>query len=271
MTEGANSGLGTAWAADFAAALDWWREAGVDGDLGDAPQRWIAPVEPVPDSSPVTSPSASLGLAPPAPAAAPLPQPQLDRSGWPQDLAAFAPWWLSEPWLDGGQTDARVPPRGASHAELMVLVAEPERDDGEVLFAGAQGRLITGLLAAAGIAPDAAYIASVLPRHTPHADWPGMAARGMGEVARHHIALASPQRLLILGSNILPLVSNDPAKNPAPFSQFHLEEATIPLLAARELAVLLGRPQWKAELWRNWLEWTAPLAPSPGATETGHR
>jgi DNA polymerase len=30
---------------------------------------------------------------------------------------------------------------------------------------------------------------------------------------------------------------------------------TIPMLAARDLAALLERPRWKADLWRAWLEW----------------
>lgn len=264
MTQGANSGSAKAWAAELASALDWWREAGVDGDLGDAAQRWIA-AEPEPEAAPAAATAASPVVAAP-PAAAPL-----DRSGWPPDLGAFASWWLEEAWLDGGQTNGRVPPRGVRHAEVMVLVAEPEREDSDVLLSGPQGRLLAGFLGAAGIAPEAAYIASVLPRHTPHADWAAMGSRGLGEVARHHIALAAPQRLIVFGSNILPLVGHDPANNPAPFSEIPLGDANIPLLAARELPVLLGRPQWKAELWRNWLEWTAPLAQLPGATETGNR
>ena len=256
MSKDANSTL----AAGFSAALDWWREAGVEGVLTDAPQQWIAPPEPAQSAAPEAAPGMA---ATPTAFAAPPPAPAPDRSAWPQDLAGFASWWLGEAWLDGGQTNGRVAPRGERGAALMVLVAEPEREDEAVLLSGPQGRLLTAFLDAAGIASEAVYIASALPRHTPHADWAAMAARGLGEVARHHISLAAPQRLIVFGSNILPLIGHDLANNPAPFGKIHLGEAIVPLMLARDLAVLLGRPQWKGELWRNWLVWSAT-----GAMET---
>jgi uracil-DNA glycosylase len=235
----------------IAAALDWWREAGVDGELLDAPQRWITPPEP--EKAP--EPAAKSVLAPPPPAP-PAPPPQLDRSTWPQDLDAFASWWLAEAWLDDGRSTGRVPPRGATGAPLMVLVAEPEREDSDVLLSGPQGRLLGAILTAMGIAEDAAYIASLLPRAMPHADWSAVAAQGLGDVARHHVALAAPQRLIVFGSHILPLLGHDPAQNPATSAQFQHGDLTLPMLAARDLALLLERPRWKAAFWQNWLDWT---------------
>ena len=147
-------------AGQIAAALDWWREAGVDGDLRDEPQRWIAPAiatEPAASDAPLAAASA-------APAAPPAPPAVIDRSTWPQDLDRFAPWRLSEPWLDEGRTSGRVAPRGAAGAELMILVAEPEREDSDTLLSGPRGRLFAAMLAAMGLEPAAAYVASVLPR-----------------------------------------------------------------------------------------------------------
>ncbi len=250
MDDVANSGL----SEQIAAALDWWREAGVDGDLCDAPQRWMVPEIPA-DSEPVVTSRAS---ATPTPAAAPAPPPPLsvDRSTWPQEFDTFAPWWLAEPWIDEGRTSARLPPRGAHGAELMILVPEPERDDGDVLLAGPQGRLLAAMLTAMGTAPTTAYVASVLPRHLPHADWDAIAARGLGLLVRHHIALVAPKRLIVFGSNILPLLGHDPANKPAVGAEFQHEGLTVPLLPARDLAVLLERPRWKAAFWQSWLDWT---------------
>ena len=138
----------------------------------------------------------------------------------------------------------------------MILVAEPEQGDTEVLLSGPQGRLLDAMLAAMGTAPGDAYVASVLPRHTPHADWTAPAARGLGELARHHVALVEPKRLIVFGSNILPLLGHDPAQNPAASAQFQHEALTLPMLAARDLAVLLERPRWKAAFWQTWLDWT---------------
>jgi uracil-DNA glycosylase len=248
MDNGANFDL----TEQIAAALDWWREAGVDGDLGDTPQRWIAQQKPS-EAATSDAPTASIVTASSATPAFP---PAVDRGNWPQDFGMFAPWWLADPWLDEGRTSDRVAPRGVANAELMVLVAEPERDDGDVLLAGPQGHLLEAMLMAMGIAPEASYFASVLPRPMPHADWNMIAARGLGELARHHIALAAPKRLIVFGNNILSLLGHDPANKPAAAAQFEHGGDKMPLLAARDLAVLLGKPRWKAGFWQSWLEWT---------------
>ena len=242
----ANSGL----ADQFAAALDWWRDAGVDCQFADAPQRWIGPESPALPAEPAEPAMAA------APSPAPAPPPEIDRSAWPRDFAAFAPWWLAEPWLDGGQLAGRVAPRGGQGAQLMILVAEPELGDRSALLSGPQGRLLSAMLAAMAIAPEAAYVASMLPRHTPHADWAAAAARGIGELACQHIALAAPQRLIVFGASILPLLGHDPANLPAGAGEFQHGDTRLPMLAARDLAVLLEKPRWKARFWQNWLDWT---------------
>ena len=234
---------------EIAAALDWWRDAGVDGDLRDKPQGWMAPEKP-PEAAPSNEAPAPRVAEPPAPPAS------VDRTSWPQHLDAFADWWLTDPRLDEGRTAGRVPPRGSKSAELMILVAEPEAEDGETLLSGPQGRLLGAMLAAMGFAEDSAYIASVLPRRMPHADWQAIAARGLGDLACHHIALASPQRLLVLGSHVLPLIGHDPANLSGNAGEFQLEGRTVPLLAARDLALLREKPRWKAAFWQTWLEWT---------------
>ena len=242
MTESANSGL----AEQFAAALDWWRDAGIDHDWRDTAQSWTAPPQAAPDKPP------ALQVAEPGPP----PPPGLDRSSWPEGLDSFAAWWLENDWLDSAPHETRVPPRGVAGAALMVLVAEPERDDRDLLLTGPQGRLLDAMLAAMGLEEQRLYRASVLPRRMPHADWPALAARGLGDLARHHIALAAPKRLIVFGSHILPLLGHDPTNNPEMLAHINHGGGTVPLLAARDLAMLLERPRWKAGVWQAWLGWT---------------
>lgn len=237
-------------AEQFAGALDWWHEAGVEHDFADSPHSWIAP-EALEEPIEPSRPAAAM-----APKPAPAPTPEVDRSSWPVDLATFATWWLSDPLLDGGQLTGRVAPRGVAGAELMVLVAEPERGDSTELLSGPQGRLLSSMLAAMGIAPKSCYFASLLPRHTPHADWAVAAERGQGELACHHVALASPKRLITFGSSILPLLGHDPANFPAGAGEFQHGDCKLPMLAARDLGLLLERPRWKAGFWQMWLDWT---------------
>jgi DNA polymerase len=232
-------------AESIVAALDWWREAGVDGDWLDEPRSWLA----LPEEPPAAQPQPLIKApAPPPVVAEPLEV--------PGDLAAFRQWWLSEPRLDGGRVADRVAPRGPAGADVMLLVAEPEREDTDSLLSGPQGRLLAAMLAAMGIEPENAYFASALPRHTPHADWPTAARAGIGEALARHIALAAPKRLIVFGNSILPLIGNDPAQSPAVGHEFHREGAHIPMLAARDVAALLERPRWKAGFWRDWLGWT---------------
>lgn len=262
MDYGAKSGL----AQQLAAALDWWRDAGVDGDLRDEAQGWIALSEPEAPAAESASASPRTPRQPRAKAEPVIAAP-IDRSGWPADLESFAAWWSREPWLDGGQVNTRILPRGAQGAELMIVVPEPEAEDSERLLSGPQGRLLDAMLAAMGIAPGAVYLASALPRHTPHADWAALGRAGMGEVLRHHAALVAPRRMIVLGANVLPLLSTDPPNKLDVLPKFHHVGGSVPLLVQRELAILLERPRWKAAVWQDWLAWNSGVSAAP-ITET---
>jgi len=241
-------------ASALAAVLDWWREAGVDHAFSDDPRTWLtepAAAEPVQDRREPPRP------APSAPAAKPQVVERLaGLDTLPATLQAFQQWWLSEPSLDGGHVAGRVAPRGAEGAALMVLVDHPEAEDGEVLLSGPQGRLLQAMFTAMGIGPESAYIAACLPRHMPLPDWASLDAAGLGEVVRHHIALARPQRLLVFGRHISPLLGHDPTKSAEPLHHFNHEGVSIPLLITPGLANLAGRPRSKAGLWQAWLDWT---------------
>ncbi|MDE8652727.1 hypothetical protein [Novosphingobium album (ex Liu et al. 2023)] len=259
-------------AEEFAAALDWWRDAGVDRVFADEPAQWLAPPEPGPESAPERDgprdgpaaerdrPAPRAARAPSAfgPAVAP-PAPSLDIAALPADLDSFRAWWLADPALDEGGASGRVPPRGPGGAPIMVLVPEPEREDREVLLSGAQGRLLDAMLGAmlgaAGLARESAYVASVLPRHTPGFDWDGAPAGNLGAILRRHIALVAPKGIISLGFNILPLIGHEWPQRPAILRSFNHEGLTIPMLATRSLPALLERPGWKAAVWRAWLDW----------------
>jgi len=232
----------------FAAAIDWWREAGVDHDYSDEA---LTLLEKVKAEEPQRTPKATE-----KPQKAPEPaRPDIggDKAHWPQSLEGFAHFWTSEPSLDDGRTDRRVPPRGVHAAKLMVLVPMPEADDSETLLSGAQGRLVANMLRAMEIAPDAAYIASALPRHMPLTDWQGLHEAGLGAILSHHITLAAPKRLLVLGGDILPLLGLEKRRG---VLEFTAGKASIHLLASFAPENLLENAKLRADLWRRWLDWT---------------
>lgn len=235
-------------AGDIAAALAWWRDAGVEHDYADVPRGWLKPT--VGEVAETAEP-ARIAAAPPR-----------ERMGgdpalWPQSLAAFAPWWLAEPLLDGGQVAGRVAPRGPANAEIMVLVDHPEAEDAERLLSGPQGKLLAAILVALGISPDNAYIAAVLPRHMPLPDWSALAEAGLGEIIAHHITLAAPKRLLVLGSHVSSLLGHDPANSTGFLPNLQHDGPNLPLLVAPGLESLAARPRNKARLWQALLDWQA--------------
>ncbi len=242
---------GTDLSADIAAALDWWREAGVDLDYDEAARDWLAGAAPA--ATDQQAPQLPVLPAPPPPP--PAPKIGGDAAAWPADHAAFVQWWMTEPLLDSGQVFGRVAPRGPVTAPIMVLVDHPEAADSDRLLSGEEGRLLDAILRAIGIEPDQAYVASVLPRHMPLPDWAALEQGGIGQLALHHVGLAAPQRLITFGKHVSSLLGNDPAKTADPARQFYQVGAGIPALAAPALATLMARPRGKAGLWRALLDW----------------
>ena len=239
---------------DITGALDWWRDAGVDCDFLDEPRQWLAPPEA--ESRDEPRPDRPRQMAREDVAASPPPA-RLDPASLPQDLTAFTQWWLNEPLLDDYGTAGRIPPRGRQGAKLMVVVDMPEPEDRDALLSGQQGRLLDAMLHAFGTTREDIYLASALPRAVPAPDWPAVTDRGLGEVLVHHVRLAAPERLIVLGGNVLPLLGHELPQRSAVLQTFKHEGTTIPLLASRGLPALLAQPRWKAVLWQAWLEWTA--------------
>jgi uracil-DNA glycosylase len=233
-------------AQGYAAAIDWWREAGVDMDYAEEPASWLAD-----PASEAAAPAPTVERKAAAPVIPAKPRIGGDPSSWPATLEGFAPWWLAEPTLAPGGTP--IPPRGNARAELMVIVPMPEAGDSDTLLSGQHGKLVGNMLRAMQIAPEAAYVASALPAHLPHADWTGLQAEGMGAVLAHHIQLAAPRRLLVLGNDILPLLGLEKRQG---VRDLPLSGGSMQLLSSFAPDNLLANAKARASLWRRWLEWT---------------
>ena len=243
------------------AALDWWREAGVDSDYDDETVSWLAepeeeqavaspkPKKPPeePQQSPLerafegTNPTALIGAPPEA---------------LPDTLEKFREWWMSEETLSSSGPDRRLPPRGVEGAKLMVILPHPMESDTDALLSGAPGKFTDALLKAMGIEPHEAYLASALPAPLSLPDWTELAARGLGEVTRRHVALAKPHRVLSFDRSLAPLFGVQPkmAREPA---VIEAGDRTLPLLLAPTLDELARSADRRRNFWNRWLEWTA--------------
>ncbi len=220
----------------IAAAQDWWREAGVDQHFLDDPQCLLAE----PEAEAKAVPAAATQPPAPQPATPKLPKIGGPREDWPGDLGAFRQWWLEEPSLDEGGSFPRIAPTGEAGAKLLVLVPMPEAEDREVLLTATQGRLIANMARAMGFSPQDLYLASALPRHMPMPDWQALGQSGLGALIGHHIALAEPQRCIVMGRDLHALLS---------------ENGPAPILPTYSPASLLANARLRADLWRRWLDW----------------
>ncbi|GMM94494.1 hypothetical protein [Qipengyuania sp. MTN3-11] len=236
--------------AEYAAALTWWGEAGVDLDFVDEPASWLraaAPPTPVQEAPPPPPPRErnALERALSSVSDAPIGG---DRAGWPTDLAAFREYWLHEPSLDHGGLGERVAPRGEAGVGIMMLVGQPDPQDRQVLLSGEQGRVLDAFARAAGLSENRIYVASALPRPTALPDWNALGLRGLGDLLRLHVELAAPRRLLVFGRTLAPLLGATPETR---------EVDGRPLLVAPSLESIDRSPARKKRFWNQWLEWSS--------------
>lgn len=254
-------------AAEIAAALHWWRLAGVHVDALDEASEWLD----------VETSRAKTGT-PAAATAKPAPEPQQmqaaptqqvpgfaleglarvpgDPTSWPTDLGAFRRWWLEEEKFSPAGAFPRVPPRGPSGAKLMLVIGQPEEADSAALLSGPLGQVLAGFLRAAGIGEDEVNCASALPRHTLRPDWAEVGTAGYGALLAHHIGLVAPERVIVFGADILALFAHAPAQDSANLRSFNHDGRDIPVMPTRDLANLHRRGGFRARFWQQWLDFT---------------
>lgn len=167
---------------DLADLLDWWAEAGVDAAISESPRHWLQP--------------AARGLGQePAPGAN-IAEPSH------QTLAELRDWLASSVQLPlASATAGRILPHGPEDAQIMLLSDAPALEDfaaGQPI--GGEAWALTGrMLAAVGIAIDEAYSASLSCFHSPGTRLNEQERAACADIARKHIALAKPKRLILFG------------------------------------------------------------------------
>jgi uracil-DNA glycosylase len=170
--------------AEARSALAWWLTAGVDAAIQEQPRNWLKP--------------APAQKTAPAEAAPPLNVVQPSH----ETLAELQQWLASSVQLPlASMTAKRILPHGPENAAIMLLADAPTIEDyasGQPI-GGDAWVLAQRMLAAIGLAPDQAYCASLSPIHTPGARLSGRDREDYAEIARRHVRLAKPQRLLLFG------------------------------------------------------------------------
>jgi uracil-DNA glycosylase family 4 len=175
--------LDTIGIAEARSALAWWLEAGVDVAVQEEPRDCLTPA--------------------PRPKAAPEPSPQPNLLQPSQEtLAELRDWLASSVQLPlAGPAAKRVLPHGPEQAPVMQHSDSPAVEDAAAgqPIGGDAWKLAERMLAAIGIKAEEAYSASVSCFHAPGARMTPGDREACAEIARRHIALAKPKRLLLLG------------------------------------------------------------------------
>ena len=170
--------------AEARSALAWWLEAGVDVAIQEAPRDWLKPAPP--RDRPAPEPAIVSNVAEPD----------------PETLAALQSWLASSAQVPLATVSARrILPHGPENAAIMLLSDGPTLEDAAAAqpIGGDSWALATRMLAAIGIPVDQAYSASLSCFHTPGTRMTDADREVCAEIARQHIRLAKPQRLLLFG------------------------------------------------------------------------
>lgn len=173
-------GAGNISRQELESALEWWRDAGVDTLVEDGPRDWFA--------------RALASPCPIAPAAVP-------GGTMPDEWEAFHAWRGGEHAPEAKWTGPSLLASGPLDAAMMVLSDAPDREDcsAGLLLSGEAGRLFDRMLAAIGSAREEVHLASVCARRPAGGRVGRNDQARLGEVARHHVGLVGPKRVLLLG------------------------------------------------------------------------
>ncbi len=211
--------------------IGWWIEAGVDAPVGETPRDWLRRNE-----APVSLGAATTPVAP---------QPA-------QNLGEFQHWLATGGNLPMDRPGAfRVAPYGIEDAKLMLMSDLPALED------AAEGKPIGGeawaltrrMLAAIRIEPDETYVASLACFHSPGARFNGE-LDACAAIARDHIRLAKPERLLLFGDAPARALLGEPLASAR--GRVHRIEG-VRAVTTFHPRWLLQRPSDKALAWRDLL------------------
>ena len=252
------------WAKDAASALDWWRDAGVDVLVEDAPTGWLSAAPPVHPEEGLSGAKARLeghaqGLRNASSHALSRSPARTVRvagelAPLPATLAEFLAWRAGEAAPEAGWHGPALAATGPIEAETMVLVDCPDRDDRDLL-SGAAGRLFDRMLAAIGLERAGVHVAAVCWKRPTAGRVPRDVETRLGEIARHHVALVAPKQLILMGNAasraVLSMESVEARGRLRALNHKNGTEGHA--LATHHPRLLLERPEMKAQAWKDLL------------------
>jgi DNA polymerase len=223
--------------AEARSALAWWLQAGVDVAIQEEPRDWLKPPAPRSAAKVAEAPAPPPNIAPPS----------------HDTLADLQQWLASSAQLPlASATARRIMPQGPENAAIMLLTEAPTLEDfaaGQPI-GGESWELAKRMLAAIRIPAEEAYNASLSCLHVPGARMSPADREACAEIARRHIRLAKPKRLLLLGDGPAQALLG----KPLPQARGHLHKVegvrTVVTFHPRQL---VNQPSNKSLAWKDLL------------------
>ncbi|ODP39309.1 uracil-DNA glycosylase [Sphingomonas turrisvirgatae] len=229
----------TDWREAMVSALAWWDEVGVDTLVDEAPRDWTARETSLPAKGEAPAP-----VAPSEPEAIPL----------PATLEAFVDWRFGGDAPEAAWGEPIVHAMGDPASPLMILTDMPEAGDCDLgtLLTGDAGRLFDRMLAAIGQTRASVYIAALCIARPVTAQVPRELEQRLGELALHHVALAAPKRLLLLGQTVSrSLLGSNAGAGRGRLQPINYQGGQSEVVATFHPRFLLNKPAVKADAWKD--------------------
>lgn len=220
--------------AEARSALEWWLDAGVDLAIQDGPRDWLKPAPP------------AVGSATAA---------EISNVAQPshETLAQLQQWLAISAQVPlASATAKRILPTGPENAPVMLLSDAPALEDftaGQPI-GGEAWLLAQRMLRAIGIDAEESYSASLSCFHAPGARMTEEDRLACAELARRHIGLAKPQRLILFGDG--PCVALLGKRLVQARGHVHKVEG-VRTVATFHPRHLMNRPSDKALAWKDLL------------------
>jgi uracil-DNA glycosylase len=223
--------------AEARSALAWWLQAGVDIAVQEEPRDWLKPA----------APRVPVASAPEATPATNVTQPSHET------LAELQQWLAGTMQLPlSSATAKRIMPHGPENAAIMLLSDAPALEDSAAgqPIGGEAWELASRMLAAIKIPVDQAYSASLSCFHAPGARMSPAEREACAEIARRHIGLAKPKRLLLFGQGPTQALLG----KPLPQARGHVHKVEgVRTIATFHPRDLIKQPSNKSLAWKDLL------------------
>ncbi|MBS0504432.1 MAG: uracil-DNA glycosylase [Proteobacteria bacterium] len=246
--------------AAAASLLRWWRDAGVDMLVDDAPRDWLASSNPLPTGERVAERSdagrgaVSQPTAPLPGRFAAVPLPGGERAKLPDTVDALLVWMRDSaevPEARWGRT--RLLPAGNPKADIAIMIDAPEQGDvaAGALLSGELGALFDRMLGAIGLDRASIWL-TPFATIRPVGRVPQESLRRLAEIARHQIGLIAPKRLLVMGDTpTRALIGTEVMAARGQLHSLNLGGRTVETVATFLPRLLNEKQSFKAQAWKD--------------------